>query len=130
MERIADDKMILERDVGKATKFDEPSGEVEIGLAGRRITGRMIVGDHERVCAPLQRLFEYVTGEGRSKVMCATCQPDGFADRAALGIEQEDKQLLLLVPRREDGLEHLVVRFIDNAKPGVTRREERNPAEL
>lgn len=34
MERIANDKMILERDVGKATKFDEPSGESRSALLG------------------------------------------------------------------------------------------------
>ena len=40
-------------------------GEVGIGLAGRRIAGRMVVRDHERVCAPFESLLEHVTGKCR-----------------------------------------------------------------
>ena len=93
------------RDLGEG---GEPFGELEVCLAGLGVARRMVVRDHDGHRAPLERLLEYVAGEGRSGVRRAARDSQRLADGAVLVVQQECVEILLVVARREDGLEHFI----------------------
>ena len=68
----------------------------------------MVVRDHDGHRAPFERLLEYVAGEGRDGVRGAARDSQRLADGAVLVVQQECVEILLVVARREDGLEHFV----------------------
>lgn len=57
--------MVEEADFSNFGKLDKPLGELDVGLTGRGVAGRMVVRDHDCHRAPLERLFEYIAGERR-----------------------------------------------------------------
>ena len=93
------------RDLGEG---DEPLGELAVCPAGLGVARRMVVRDHDGHRAPLERLLEYVAGEGRSGVRRAARDSQRLADGAVLVVQQECVEILLVVARREDGLEHFI----------------------
>ncbi len=84
------------RDLGES---DEPFCELDVGLAGLGVARRMVVRDHNGHRAPLERLFEYVAGKGRSGVRRAARDPQRLADGAVLIVQQERIEVLLVVAR-------------------------------
>lgn len=55
-----DDEMVEKLDLGDFAELDEAAGEVEVGFAGFKIAGRVVVCDHHRLRAPLERALFYV----------------------------------------------------------------------
>ena len=93
------------RDFGEG---GEPLGELEVGFAGLGVARRMVVCDHDGHRTPLERLLEYVAGKGRSGIRRTARDSQRLADGAVLVVQQERVEVLLIVARREDGLEHFI----------------------
>ena len=93
------------RDLGEG---GEPFSEIDVGLAGLGVARRMVVRHHDGDRAPFERLLEHVASEGRSGVSRAARDAERFADGAVLVVQQEGIEVLLVVARHEDGLEHFV----------------------
>ena len=55
-----DDEMVEELDLGDFAELDEAAGKIEVGFAGLEVAGRVVVRDHDGVCAPLERAVFYV----------------------------------------------------------------------
>ena len=100
--------MIEEADFGNSGEGDETLGKLEIGFAGLGVARRMVVRHHDGDRAPLKRLLKYVACKSRSGIRRAAGDPQRLADGAVLVVQQKRVEVLFVVARREDGLEHFV----------------------
>ena len=94
--RPAKYKMVVKRDVEKRGGIKQTAREREIGIRGRRIAGRMVMGADETRGVETERVVEDVAGMESGGVDGAARDFNGRADEAVFGVEGKEPENFLM----------------------------------